>query len=266
MVRYFLLEYFYEKKRGKQIEKNLIDEYLWLKEYKNKYAGKRCFVICNGPSLTQEDYLMLKDEYTFGMNMIFNWFEKTGIETDFFVCQDYFNRALDMKEGLMRIKESKVLLSDHMFVKYGFNTEAKHFLIPASMWNIHFPRCLNKVMINEKKLGFAIGNSVAFLCVELACYMGFSEIYLLGADCTFDGGVENMHASGLGGNELDDRNMKKRREYLLKNKKKIYGAIIEDCKIAKKYAHKHHINIFNVTRGGALEVFERKELEDVVFH
>ena len=60
MVRYFLLEYFYEKKRGKQIEKNLIDEYLWLKEYKNKYAGKRCFVICNGPSLTQEDSIGLR--------------------------------------------------------------------------------------------------------------------------------------------------------------------------------------------------------------
>ena len=57
------------------IEQGALNEFQWLKEYKNKYKGERCFIICNGPSLTQEDYIKLKDEYTIGMNMIFNWFE-----------------------------------------------------------------------------------------------------------------------------------------------------------------------------------------------
>lgn len=57
VIRYFVFEYFYEKKRGRAIDSGKSGEYKWLEEYKDKYQGKRCFVICNGPSLTEEDYI-----------------------------------------------------------------------------------------------------------------------------------------------------------------------------------------------------------------
>ena len=37
---------------------------------KNKYQGKRCFILGNGPSLKQQDLTLLKDEITF----VSNWF------------------------------------------------------------------------------------------------------------------------------------------------------------------------------------------------
>lgn len=264
VIRYFIFEYCYEKRRGKAIVCGKSDEYKWLKEYKDKYKGKRCFVICNGPSLTQADYIRLKDEYTFGMNMIFNWFEKTDIETDFLVVQDYHNRAVDMQEGFKKVKKSKIILSDHIFKKYGYKTEASHLKVPGSMWNMHFPHRIQRFMINDEKIGFAIGKSVAFLCVELACFMGFKEIYLIGSDCTFDGGIKNMHASGLSGSELNDDKIDKMEKYMLKNKKKIYQGIIADYMIAKRYSKKYGIHIFNATRGGALEVFPRVDLDNVL--
>lgn len=264
IIRYFLFEFLYEKKRGKKIKNGELEDYNWLNEYKDKYKGKRCFIVCNGPSLNQEDYVKLKNEYTFGMNMIFNWFDKTGVETNFLVVQDYNNRAIDMQEGFKKVKESIIVLSDHIFKRYGFDTDVNHFKLPGSMWNEHFPHCLKKFMVNDEGLGFAVGKSVAFLCVELACFMGFKEIYLIGSDCTFSGGIKNMHASGLGGSELNKDKIDKMQEYVLKNKKRIYQGIIADYMIAERYSKKYGISIFNATRGGALEVFPRVNLDEVL--
>ena len=45
-------------------------KYEWLKQYKNKYDGKRCFIVATGPSLTVEDLSLLKNEITFGCQVI----------------------------------------------------------------------------------------------------------------------------------------------------------------------------------------------------
>ena len=47
------------------------------KALKNKHEGKRCFIVCTGPSLTLEDVNKLKNEYTFSMNNIFKCYDKT---------------------------------------------------------------------------------------------------------------------------------------------------------------------------------------------
>ena len=56
-----------------------------LGQYQNRYTGKRCFVIGNGPSLKNTELSLLKDEYTFGMNRIYLAFEDLGFQTSFLV-------------------------------------------------------------------------------------------------------------------------------------------------------------------------------------
>ena len=48
-----------------------------LSAYKNKYSGKRCFLIGNGPSLKAEDLTKLYEngEVTFAFNRVYNIFE-----------------------------------------------------------------------------------------------------------------------------------------------------------------------------------------------
>ena len=48
--------------------------------YKNKYTGRRCFIVANGPSLRPEDLDLLHDrgEITFGMNRIYKLFDQTS--------------------------------------------------------------------------------------------------------------------------------------------------------------------------------------------
>ena len=92
------------------------------------------------------------------------------------------------------------------------------------------------------------GYSIAYSCIELAVYMGFSEIYLLGTDCTYLGEKEHFVDSGV-----EDR-----------SRKFATPKLIVGYEAAKEYADTHNIKIYNATRGGVLEVFERVNLDEVL--
>lgn len=55
---------------------------------KDSHKGERCFLIGNGPSLTGEDLHLLKDEYTFGTNMVYKIFDKTDWRPSFHCVSD----------------------------------------------------------------------------------------------------------------------------------------------------------------------------------
>ena len=76
--------------------------------------------------------------------------------------------------------------------------------------------------------------------------MGFKEIYLLGCDTNYAGHVD----------ETVPNNKKNKCEPAL--------VMIHSYEVAKKYADSHGIKIINCTRGGMLEVFPRKTLEEVL--
>jgi len=143
----------------------------------NRYAGKRCFVIGNGPSLQQTDVSLLKDEYTFGMNRVYLAFQEWGFQTSFLVsvndlvieqcCQDF--QRLDIP-------------------KY-FSWRARHLLYPQGTPDIktHFlfttytgPKFSRDV---SKRLWE--GATVTYVCLQLAFYMGFEKVILIGVDHKF---------------------------------------------------------------------------------
>lgn len=59
-----------------------------LKSLKDKYKGKRCFIIGNGPSLNKCDLSLLEDEYTFGVNGIFYKTDEMGFKPTFYMVED----------------------------------------------------------------------------------------------------------------------------------------------------------------------------------
>lgn len=256
VVRYYIMEFPYERRRNNLIKKNKLENYEWIKEYKDKYKGKRCFIVCNGPSLTESDYIKLKNEYTFGMNYITRWFEKTGFETTFYVCQDYFDRARYMDKDFHSIKKSVIFFSDHMFKKYGFTYEGKYNLLPASLKNLHFPQEKRKFPKDILCEGVYLGETVVYACIQLAWHMGFSEIYLIGADCQLNN-AKNLHANGLG-RESDIYSVKKIDD------DNVLNYIISDYSIVKSNENYLPFKLINLTRGGALELFERKNLDDIL--
>ena len=220
-----------------------------LRKLKKKYKGKRCFVICTGPSLTIADLELLKDEYVFGMNSTAMIFDKTTWRPDFYGIQD----------GAVyeRIKEAVANPENGMvFVPYSFK---KRYGTPDNWFYFHccgayhLFECyqLEKYYSKFSKDSYVRvydGFTITYSILQLAYYMGFDEIYLLGADCTYMGKKKHFIEHGNNPSNLDIATDRLTASYMCAN----------------KFAQKHNLKIFNATRGGMLEVFPRVSLEEIL--
>jgi hypothetical protein len=114
------------------------------------------------------------------------------------------------------------------------------------------------------------GWSVMFHMIQIAVYLGFVELYLLGVDNTQYSTVhcdkfvcEGQHFYKEDANELE-----KRREILKDWKayddESLYIRRLErEYGFAREYAEARGIKIYNATRGGKLEVFERVDFDSL---
>lgn len=227
-------------------------DYLKLKHMKNSYKGNRCFIIATGPSLTLEDLNKLKSEYTFGMNSLCLIYNKIDWKTTFFGVQDLF--VYDKISDTLKISEQ-----DNIFI--GSNI-AKERSIPKK-WikyplNIVYhiyelylrktPKYFVKFSDDSHRMVYD-GYSITYSLIQIAAYLGFNEIYLIGADCNYEVGkpqhfIEHGHFDPT----------------FASAKERMTIGYIK----AKEYADKNEIKICNVTRGGKLEVFPRVNLDDVL--
>lgn len=213
--------------------------------YKNRFADKRCFVIGNGPSLTVSDLELLNGELCFGTNAIYELFDKTSWKPFFYVCID----PEVLKECCREICRLNI---EHIFLV--FQGRVLQEKINYLLLNHHF--VLNKYGYHLRKVeenpakGISMAHSVSITCLELAIYMGFKEIYLLGMD------HENpsSHAKG----------MHQREQFETAFKQIKMQEITRDFTLIREYAESKGVRIVNVTRGGNLQVFPKKELEAIL--
>jgi len=102
--------------------------------------------------------------------------------------------------------------------------------------------------------------TVTHAMIQLATYMGYKNIYLLGMDhsyaLTYDHTGKVIEDKSVQSHVFKDENPKD----VIANIEGMNKAYIA----SKEYANENEIKIINVTRGGKLEWFERAKLEDVV--
>jgi hypothetical protein len=144
-----------------------------LQKYHNRYQGKRCFVIGNGPSLKNTDLTKLSNEYTFGMNRIYLMFPELGFPTSFLVCVN------DL------VIEQTVDDMQNLEIPRFFSWRSRKWLKPAD--DLHF---LHTTYTGTKFAKNAAGRlwegaTVTYVCLQLAYYFGFSEVILIGVDHSF---------------------------------------------------------------------------------
>lgn len=221
--------------------------------YKDKYKGKRCFIVANGPSLRMEDLNRLSDnkEITFGMNRIYMLFDRTQWRPTFYLVQDPTIIRSCFNEINERVTQSI------KFVKVP--GEPKYDLPNSIYFDVDYTKA-DKGLIPDfydgAKYTFADANSVSYTALQLAVYMGFSEIYLIGADCNYSKDNKTINAESYPDKRMYDAKKvgnSPRMEYTFLG-----------YEVAKKYAESHGIKIYNATRGGKLEVFERVNFDTLI--
>ena len=222
-----------------------------IRELKDSQQGKRCFIIGNGPSLRADDLDELVNEDCFGMNYIFKLFDQTKWRPKYYITQDKYGISVSQINNL----------------------NLKNLFIGSYYFRKNKPDNINAICFNHKsirgkkefKFSSECSNviydsgTVTYSALQLAAYMGYLKIYLLGMDTDFpniltaDGKVEiRQNKSSHFYNDSDPDNI-------------IYSeySILKGYTCAKEYCDVHNIKIYNATRGGKLEVFERIDFDSL---
>lgn len=142
-----------------------------LEPFQEKFQNHRCIVIGNGPSLNHMDLSILKNEYTFGLNRIYLLFEKLGFETTFFVCSNGLVQTQFERE-ISQINATKFLNWDY---RKPYTVDEKTAFL--------CPRLSQKKMDGHLLKGyFPTYGTVTNIALQLAFFMGFSEVIIIGVD------------------------------------------------------------------------------------
>lgn len=228
-----------------------------IKKLKNKYKNKRCFIIGNGPSLNADDLNKLKGEYTFAFNRIYLIFEQTEWRPTFYCTQDVKIVQNSIEEIRKKIETPYVFAPINLKWYYNLDLKTKYYFSQRQVPEGKIPD-FSDIIDNR----IYTGNTVAYTAIQIAIYMGFKEIYLIGVD-------HNFHISQDREGKLKIDNSVK--DYFCsdynKDKESLFIPKLEVSTLAyiaaKKYAKKKNIAIYNATRGGKLEVFDRVNFDDL---
>jgi hypothetical protein len=217
-----------------------------IKKIKNAAQGKRCFIVGNGPSLTLAQLEMIKNEDCFGANRVYKMFSKTDWRPKYYVIQDPY----DMTKGIYENLDVPYLfVSDYYWRQHGMDN-------PNAIC-YHIKRELHQT----KDLPFSeeISNyvqaaaTVTYSMIQIAVYLGYNEIYLIGMDHTYANITDDR------GNIIM-RNAVKNHVFSDEKPNEVVANIgYMECAYlsAKEYCDKHKIKICNATIGGKLEIFNR---------
>lgn len=229
-----------------------------LRSYKNKHLGETCFVVGNGPSLTIDDLEKLSGKYTFCSNMIYKLFDETDFRPTYYVVGDtnffpkYFLETLPYgisEYFVSRAAKKKMKLPENV---HCFNVSGPFCLVKESMKNEDFSE--------DASAYLALSYTVTFLSIQLAVYMGFTTINLVGVDHKYavtandkgeiavDHTVASSHAEGL--------------EACATSSLQAVDSTTYSYRVARRYCDAHGIVIRNATRGGVLEEFVRIDFDE----
>jgi len=149
--------------------KNKINKINILK-LKDIHKGKRCFIVANGPSLKNTDLSLLKDEITIGMNRIY-------------LLDDFKPTYLAVADIEIQLKQFFQEYNDLQIIKF-FPWEVRNsfdkkdnLILYKTKFSARFNKKFNKLI--------GPGKSVTYICFQLAYYMGFSEVILIGKDHSY---------------------------------------------------------------------------------
>lgn len=222
-----------------------------IERFKNIHKGERCFVIGTGPSLNKMNFDLIKNEILFGVNTLYRGYKKFGINCRYYgvsdeVVWDNIDKEILALDTVLFLCNGA---AEHYFRRreYLKNLQKRE---PLLMMQRGFMWKENKFS-KDITQGIYNGDTVVIdTSLQVAYYMGFKKVYLLGCDCDysgmhrFDGSkTDKLAGGGVSGN---------------------WAPVFKSYEICKKVFEDSGREIINATVGGKLEIFKRQSLEEIV--
>ena len=215
---------------------------------KDSKKGRKCVIVCNGPSLNETNWNLLKNVDTIGLNKIFLKFETEAWRPNYIVCVN----PLVIEQSIEEYRKLKIPL----FVPRN--------ILPLlhSRENTYFLKSFD-IPCFSKDISVAVwqGFTVTYVALQIAYYLGYHEVALIGCDHYFKVqgfASETQMSSETDLNHFDPRYFSGTNTWQLPD---IEGSEFA-YRIARDSFKSENKVIYNCTAGGSLELFKRKSLQE----
>lgn len=241
------------------------------KKYYNIHKGERCFILGNGPSLKIQDLSFLKNEVLFTVNQFYRTEFSKDIDSAYHFWADptfFDNSNPNNKEIVSLIKaanKNTVTFFESVAFDYVNNMRIDED-IDCSFFKAGIP-VYDNVYIDFTKTVSGCATVVQY-AIEMAIFMGFSEIYLLGCDMT--GIITTIEAKEnkilSGGYSYTLSEVEKERIKTLSSEVSMesqflgWGRMFAGYRTLNDYCQKRGIILANATLGGVLDNIPRVDL------
>ena len=144
-----------------------------LRKFKNTHRGEDCFIIGNGPSLNKMDLAPLNNHYIFGLNKIYLIFAQVKLNLSFYVAVNPYV----IQQSVNEIEA----LGCPCFI--AFNSQGLRTPI-QNLEHIYFFMTHGRIGSFQGDLMQPLwgGATVTYAAIQIAYYMRFSRIFLIGVD------------------------------------------------------------------------------------
>ncbi|MFC1714992.1 6-hydroxymethylpterin diphosphokinase MptE-like protein [Candidatus Poribacteria bacterium] len=144
-----------------------------IRALKDKHREERCFILGNGPSLKKTDLSRLESEFTFGLNRIYLLFDELGFVTTYYVSVNRLVIEQCASEIIGKVPCPKFI----SWRARGLIEFAPDMMFLRSHYS---PRFFTN--ITE---GVWEGATVTYVAMQVAYYLGFEKVILVGVDHSF---------------------------------------------------------------------------------
>ncbi len=225
---------------------------------RNRYHGKRCFVLGNGPSLRVSDLELLKDEVTFAANKIYLCFDETNWRPTFYSVEDLLV-AQNCRPEILAVDRTTKIFAHHMlpYLPRQANHHYARWLPPMDN------RSPYREFSNDLTHGISWGSTITYSMLQMAVHMGFKEIFILGLDHSY---VEPKTKEG--GALVSEGEVNHFHPDYRKPGEKWHYPVLDRLEHSYQHAKDHcdsiGVKIYNASRFTKLDIFPRVDLDYVL--
>lgn len=253
-------------------------------DLKGTHMSERCFILGNGPSLSNLDLSLLKNEVTFSVNQLSRNPHFSDLHTTYHMWMDkrFFDISEDCPEDMELLDVMKnVNTKDNKPIVF-YNIDAYEMIKKFELDKVLDIRYIAHTYIKDiERLTSSFldistvlpsFSTVVHYLICIAVYMGFTDIILLGCDCT---GIVSIAQTRIGsaekspyGYKITD-NEKRRMEKMqaltsFRDEMQWQVELFDTYNYLREYCKKQGVRLRNATYPTLLEGIERVLLDDIL--
>jgi len=236
--------------------------------FKDRHKGERCFILATGPSINKQDLKLLQGENCIVVSNFFVHPDYNIINPRYYCIAPYHHPITEEAWYAWLSEMDKATGSSAMFFGLtDYERNQRNGLFQnRDIFFLNFSAPMENILTRgiDITLPVVSPQSVTIMALQIAIYMGFKQIYLLGCDHDWI-----LHLNQSSHFYQEEQNAAVRKGYnewktsSVEVELKACLSLWEQYKYLREIANKQRTEIFNATKGGLLDVFDRVDYESL---